>query len=64
MIVQTTSNKVTRNVPALDDDGLPAKLTVIAEDRIGANVDDREVANADETGLTTDAPRDEVRPLD
>ena len=52
------------NVPALDDDGLPAKLTVIAEDRIGANVDDSEVANADETGLTTDAPRDEVRPLD
>jgi hypothetical protein len=39
-------------------------LTAIAEDRIGANVDDSEVANADETGRTTGASRDEVRPLD
>ncbi len=52
------------NVPALDRNGLPAKPIAIAEDRIGANVDDSEVANADETGGTTDAPRDEVRPLD
>ena len=52
------------NVPALDERGLPAKLTAIAEDRIGANVDDSEVANADETGRTTGASRDEVRPLD
>ena len=52
------------NVPALDESGLPAKLTAIAEDRIGANVDDSEVANADETGRTTGASRDEVRPLD
>ena len=52
------------NVPALDESGLPAKPTAIAEDRIGANVDDSEVANADETGRTTSASRDEVRPLD
>lgn len=52
------------NVPALDRNGLPSKPIAIAEDRIGANVDDSEVANADETGGTTDAPRDEVRPLD
>ena len=48
------------NVPALDERGLPAKLKAIAEDRIGANVDDSEVANADETGRTTGASRDEV----
>jgi 6-phosphogluconolactonase len=52
------------NVPALAESGLPAKLTAIAEDRIGANVDDGEVANANETGQTTGASRDEVRPLD
>jgi hypothetical protein len=50
-------------VPALDGSGLPANPIAIAEDRIGANVDDSEVANADETGRTTDAPRDELRPL-
>jgi glucose 1-dehydrogenase len=52
------------NVPPHDESGLPAKLTAIAEDRIGANVDDSEVANADQTGRTTCASRDEVRPLD
>jgi 6-phosphogluconolactonase len=52
------------NVPALDESGLPAKATAIAEDRIGANVGDSEVANADETGRTTRASRDEVRRLD
>jgi 6-phosphogluconolactonase len=52
------------NVPALDARGMPAKPIAIAEDRIGANIDDGEVANADETGRTTNAPRDEVRPLD
>ena len=52
------------NVPALDESGLAAKMTAIAEDRIGANVDDSEVANAGETGQTTGASRDEVRPLD
>ena len=52
------------NVPALDEGGLPAKATAIAEDRIGANVDDSEVANANETGRITDASRDEARPLD
>jgi hypothetical protein len=39
-------------------------LTAIADDRIGANADDSEVAKADETGRTTDASRDEARPLD
>ena len=52
------------NAPALDENGLPANLTAIAEVRIGANVDDSEVANADETGRTSDASRDELRPLD
>jgi hypothetical protein len=52
------------NVPALDQNGVPQRPTAIAEDRIGANADDSEVANADETGRTTDAPGDEVRPLD
>jgi 6-phosphogluconolactonase len=51
------------SVPALDGNGLPVNPIAIAEDRIGANVDDSEVANADETGRTTDAPRDELRPL-
>jgi hypothetical protein len=52
-----------RNVPALDAEGLPNQLVSIAEERIGANVDDDEVANASETGQTSDAPRDEVAPL-
>ena len=52
------------NVPALDQNGLPARPRAIAEDRIGANVDDSEVANADEMGRTNDAPRDELRPLE
>jgi len=52
------------NAPALDDEGLPNEPLAIAEDRIGANVDDSEVANAGETGQTSDAPRDEIAPLD
>ncbi len=52
-----------RNVPALNGDGLPANPIAIAEVRIGANVDDSEVANANELGRTTDTPRDEVGPL-
>ncbi len=51
------------NVPALNGDGLPRDQAAIAEDRIGANVDDSEVSNADESGRTSDAPRDEVKPL-
>jgi hypothetical protein len=51
------------NAPALDSDGLPNDAIAIAEDRIGANVDDPEVANADERGSTTSAPREEERPL-
>ena len=53
-----------RNAPALDRNGLPSKSNAIAEDRIGANVDDSEVSNASETGRTSDASRDEVEPLD
>ena len=53
-----------RNAPALNRQGLPSKPKAVAEDRIGANVDDSEVANASETGQTSDAPRDEVKPLD
>ncbi len=56
-----------RNAPALDDEGLPLDANAIAEDRIGANVDHLEradIANADEQGRTTDAPRDELTPLE
>ena len=51
------------NAPALDADGLPNDAIAIAEDRIGANVDDPEVANADERGGTNWGPRDEEKPL-
>jgi hypothetical protein len=53
-----------RNAPAIDKQGLPSKPKAVAEDRIGANVDDSEVSNASETGQTSDAPRDEVKPLE
>ncbi|HEY7291031.1 MAG TPA: hypothetical protein VH583_14440 [Vicinamibacterales bacterium] len=53
----------TRNVPALDSNGLPTRPVSIAEDRIGANVDDAEVSNADEAGRTNESPRDELDPL-
>ena len=52
------------DVSALNSDGLPADPTAIAEDRIGANVDDSEVANASETGQTNDTPRGELQPLE
>ena len=52
------------NAPALDSEGMPNQPTKVAEDRIGANVDDGEVANADEAARTSDAPRDETGPLD
>jgi hypothetical protein len=51
------------NAPALDAEGLPASPIPIAEDRIGVNIDDGEVANANETGQTSDASRDEIAPL-
>jgi 6-phosphogluconolactonase len=41
-----------------DQDQAPVPQTPI-----GANVDDSEVSNAGETGKTSDAPRDEERPL-
>jgi hypothetical protein len=53
-----------RNAPALNRQGLPSKPKAVAEDRIGANVDDSEVSNASETGQTNEEPRDEVKPLD
>jgi len=53
-----------RNAPAIDRQGLPSKPKAVAEDRIGANVDDSEVSNASETGQTSDASRDEVKPLE
>ena len=52
------------DVSALNSDGLPADSTATAEDRIGANVDDSEVANANETGQTNDTPRGELQPLE
>jgi hypothetical protein len=53
-----------RNAPGINSQGLPSKSKAVAEDRIGANVDDNEVANASETGRTSDEDRDEVKPLD
>ena len=53
-----------RNAPAINRQGLPSRKKAVAEDRIGANVDDSEVANASETGRTSDESRDEVKPLD
>ncbi len=53
-----------RNAPALDEDGRPRATTAIAEERVGANLDDSEVANADESGRTSDVPRDELEPLE
>lgn len=52
-----------RNATSLNRYGLPASVRAIAEDRIGANVDDSEVAHASETGRTADGPRDEEDPL-
>lgn len=51
------------NAPALDAEGLPNNAIAIAEDRIGANVDDPEVANADERGRTSGEAREEEQPL-
>jgi hypothetical protein len=51
------------NAPAIDADGLPNDEIAIAQDRIGANIDDPEVANADERGSTSGEPRDEVKAL-
>jgi hypothetical protein len=53
-----------RNAPGINRQGLPSKPKAVAEDRIGANVDDSEVSNASETGRTSDDSRDEVKPLD
>jgi len=53
-----------QDAPALGADGLPADPVAIAEDRIGANVDDGgEVAQASETGQSADTPRDEEKEL-
>lgn len=60
----TDEQQSNRNAPALDSEGLPANPVAIAEDRIGANIDDVEVANADEGGQTSEASRDEIAPLD
>ena len=53
-----------RNAQAINDDGLPVDPVAVEEDRIGANAVDDEVANADEAGRTTDAKRDELKPLE
>ena len=49
---------------ALTADGLPADPVAIAQDRIGANVDDSEVAQAGETGKTAETLRDEEQVLE
>ncbi len=51
------------HAPGLDRNGLPNDPTAVAEDRIGANIDDSEVANADEAGRSSDALREELDPL-
>ncbi len=53
---------VDREAAALQAGGTAVAMAT-AEDRIGANVEDSEVANASETGQTSDSPRDELRPL-
>jgi hypothetical protein len=53
-----------RNAPGINRKGLPSKPKAVAEDRIGANVDDSEVSNSSETGRTSDESRDEIKPLD
>src|ERR1019366_1689512 len=53
---------VDRDAAALQT-GATLMAIATAEDRIGANVDDSEVANASETGQTTEAPRDELHQL-
>ncbi len=51
------------NVPALSRNGLPRNLRAIAEDRLGANEDHADAANADECGQTSDALRLELTVL-
>lgn len=52
------------NAPAVDSEGLPDDALPVAEDRIGANVDDwGEVSQADELGHTSEVPRDEIAQL-
>ena len=53
-----------RDDPALTPDGLPADPVAIAQNRLGANVDDSEVAKASETGQSVDGPRDEESELE
>jgi hypothetical protein len=52
------------NAPAIGSDGLPDDPIAVAEDRIGAHVDQSEIAQADETGQSSGAARDEEAPLD
>jgi hypothetical protein len=52
-----------RNAPALGADGLPADPVAIAQDRIGANIDDSEVAHGSETGQSADTLRNEEKEL-
>jgi hypothetical protein len=52
------------NAPALTEEGLPGDLIAIFQDRLGANVDDSEVAQSDQTGRSTDSLRDEEAPLE
>jgi hypothetical protein len=49
---------------ALTPDGLPADPVAIAQNRLGVNVDDSEVAKASETGQSVDGPSDEESELE
>ena len=50
-----------QNAPGIGPGGLPDDPVATAEDRVGANVDHPDVAQASETGESSDAPRDEER---
>jgi hypothetical protein len=53
-----------RNATKISRSGMPADPVAVAQDRLGANVDDSEVANAAETGRSADTLRDEEKPLE
>jgi len=60
---QHSNRSANKHVATLTrEGGPPAGSTAVAHDRIGANAEDPEVSNADETGHTNDTPRDEQKP--
>jgi hypothetical protein len=57
---QHSNRAANRHVAELTREGGPSKhSSTVAQDRVGANADDPEVAQANEAGQTTDQARDE-----